>query len=102
MVHFSSFQNNIVNRKKILISCCRDIDCIQMIQNNPQCMMRILIFSTITGPLLYCKFFSRNILNTNRALLKMISTIKIQKTPRSGPGQSLTLTGYSSLFLKIT
>ena len=32
----------------------------------------------------------------------MISTIKIQKTPRSGPVQSLTLNGYSGVLSKIS
>ena len=45
---------------------------------------------------------ARNRLNTTRAILEMRSTIEIQKTPRSGPGQFLTLTGYSNVLLKIT
>ena len=32
----------------------------------------------------------------------MREMIKMQKTPSSGPGQSLTLTGYSSVLPKIT
>ena len=40
-------------------------------------------------------------LNLTRVILKMRSTIAIQETPRSGPGQLLTMVGYSSVISKI-
>ena len=45
---------------------------------------------------------AHNRLKTAKALLKMRSTIKIQKTPHSGPGQSITVTRYSRVLQNIT
>ena len=54
-----------------------------------------------TGPFPVLVLLARNRLNHTSALLEMISTIAIPKTPHSGPGQSLTLVGYSSLLPKM-
>ena len=54
-----------------------------------------------TGPLVKWLLLAHNRLKSTRTLLKMRSTIEIQKTPRSGPGQLLTMTGYSSVLQKI-
>ena len=53
------------------------------------------------SPSCRCNLLAHNRLNHTRALLKIIPTIKIQKTPRSGPGKLLTLVGYSIVLPKI-
>ena len=42
-------------------------------------------------------FLARNRLINTRAIFEMISTIEIQEMPKSGPGQILTITVYSSV-----
>ena len=53
-------------------------------------------------PLVVVTFFARNRLKKNRAIFEMISTIRIQKLPRSGTGKFTTLNGYSSGLTNIT
>ena len=49
-----------------------------------------------TGRFWYWGLLAPNMVNNNRALFEISSSIKIQSTPRSGLGQSLKMTGYSS------
>ena len=52
-------------------------------------------------PLPVVAILACNRLNPTRALLKIRSMIKKQKTPHSGPGKSLKVTGYSSVLPNI-
>ena len=93
-MYLSLFDFTIVVIKKISITHPLNIDC--RITNNPLCIVyEYLIWSPITGRFSKWGLLVFNKVNNNRALFGVSLPIKIYSTPRSGPGQSLTLTGYS-------
>ena len=74
-------------RRDILITHCNFIDC----KPNRR---------STRAPSSCTDSLAHNILNPTRALLEMRITIAILNISRSGPGKSLTLVGYISVFPK--